>query len=305
MLWTIRRKLLAVSLLAVTFLPAVGGTGLWGRRRRPPLPPASTTCRFSCRSSSTAIRASYGVRWRHLRGDRGHQDRRREVHHRGVRGLRRGVAVGTSGPRDRQPLPRVCGPRPSACAARRRTSSTWAARPPPRRSTTTTSRPEKAAAFDAAFDQIDTKLSAFQVQLNAAAVARPRSRPTPGARLERVLLLAALATAVVAMFLLASLISRSITRPINRCVTGLEQLAKRDLTATFGKPANDEVGRMVTRPDLGHRRHPHRPRRDRRAFQGRRRGLTRALRRRPAARGVRRGDRQPGPRRVQRCPYRQ
>src|SRR3954449_11716565 len=29
-LWTLRRKLLAISLLAITFLVAVGGTGLWG-----------------------------------------------------------------------------------------------------------------------------------------------------------------------------------------------------------------------------------------------------------------------------------
>ena len=62
MLWTIRRKLLAVSLLAVVFVLAVGGTGLWGAQKATAAANRQQQLSATIDEQNAGAAAEYGVR---------------------------------------------------------------------------------------------------------------------------------------------------------------------------------------------------------------------------------------------------
>ncbi|HTC71236.1 MAG TPA: methyl-accepting chemotaxis protein, partial [Acidothermaceae bacterium] len=98
--------------------------------------------------------------------------------------------------------------------------------------------------FGTDFDALNTRMDTLRTGLESAA-ATDEAAAKSSTRTERILLLGVLGAATLVLLLLNAGIARTIVRPLDSCVRGLELLANRDLTATFGQPRNDEVGRMV------------------------------------------------------------
>ncbi len=244
MLWTIRRKLLAISLLAIAFLVAVGGTGLWG---------AQNATSASHRQSQLA-----DLMTQQLDG---------EVAHNGVaRDVWESIAVfqavdvadvaaefndfaaewtsAQAALAGNKTLPGKL--RAQAVNLNQSAMNVMALGRKAVKAADKDNDAARAAArvFDTAFDKYDADANLFRTGLNAAAVST-KAAAARAVTVERLVLIAAVGAAAVALFLLAALISRSIRKPLEKCVAGLEQLAKRDLTANFGKASNDEIGRMV------------------------------------------------------------
>jgi methyl-accepting chemotaxis protein len=243
-LWTIRRKLLAVSLLALVFLLAVGGTGLWGADKATASSDRQRQLSQDITQQDDGLAAHNGVR-----GDvfeaievlhvtqveaviTEYQDFAAEWQsaQAAVASANLPAALHTTAGqlRDQTAIVIALGQKSVEAA---RTSNSVAQ--------------DDGDVFDKAFDSLDSKLSAFRVQLSALS-ARTKASADSAAALERWVLISVAGAAVVVLFLLTTVVSRSIIKPIDRCVAGLEQLARRDLTAGFGRPAKDEVGRMVS-----------------------------------------------------------
>ncbi|BEP12125.1 hypothetical protein acdb102_04360 [Acidothermaceae bacterium B102] len=244
MLWTIRRKLLAVSLLAVLFLLAVGGTGLWGAQKATSAANRQQELSSIIDKQLAGAAAEYGVR-----GDVFEAIAQEHVadiittitEYEGFaaewQSAQATVAASKLPPKLKPAANQLWTEAANVIALGQKAATEAKFNVDDAR--------VLAEKFDVAFDKVDAHMAAFQVQLNAAAVTTKKSADQ-AENLEKVVLIAALSAAVLVIFLLNSLISRSIIRPIDRCVAGLEQLAKRDLTATFGKSSKDEIGRMVS-----------------------------------------------------------
>ena len=67
--------------------------------------------------------------------------------------------------------------------------------------------------------------------------------------LARTSVLTAAGLALLAAVVLGTLVTRSIVRPLNRCVVALGRVAEGDLTATSGLEQRDEVGQLAARLD--------------------------------------------------------
>jgi methyl-accepting chemotaxis protein len=242
-LWTIRRKLTAMSLLAVIFLMAVGGTGLWGVQR-------STSALDRQQQLSSLLSQQLNGLAAHS-GARGDVfEAIAEVQSSAVTPL---VAEYNNFAAEWQSAQATvaAGNLPASLVVSAQDIATETSKVINLGHTSVataeidnTRASAQAHTFDAAFDALDSKLNTFVTRLQAA-IGSSKSAADSAANLEQWLLISVLGTAVLALMLLTWLITRSIVRPLNRCVAGLEQLATRDLTASFGKPRGDEVGRMV------------------------------------------------------------
>jgi methyl-accepting chemotaxis protein len=243
-LWTIRRKLMAVSLLALTFLGAVGGTGLWGARNAAAASNHQRQLSAVLSDQLDGLSAHYAVH-----GDifeaiavlHVTQVKAVTVEYTGFAAEWQSAqaTIASSALPAKLHATAVQLSAQTAKVIALGTKSITAAQ------TNNSLAQDEADVFDLAFDKLDGQLNAFRVQLDALA-ATTRKSADQAESLEQEVLIAVLAFAAVALFLVTWVITRSILRPIDRCVAGLEQLAKRDLTANFGNAAKDEVGRMVS-----------------------------------------------------------
>ncbi|MDX6207119.1 MAG: methyl-accepting chemotaxis protein [Frankiales bacterium] len=243
MLWTIRRKLTAVTLLAVVFLLGVGATAIVGAQN-------ASTASARQRDLSAALTyqlngqtAQYGVR-----GDV--FESMAVVHVDEVKAIIKEyenfaaewqsaeASISTSKlPQNLVASAKDLRAQSSSVAALGRKAVTEALYSNDRARVA-------AATFDKAFDVVDAKSATFLTRLQAAE-SSTKAAADRAANVEMWVLVSVLCTAVVVLFLLTRFIARSIVRPLDTCVAGLEQVAKRDLTATFGRSSGDEVGRMV------------------------------------------------------------
>jgi methyl-accepting chemotaxis protein len=242
-IWTIRRKLLAMSLLAITFLVAVGGTGIWGAAKATSAANRQRDLSLIVDKQYDGMRAEYGVRgdvFESIEVTSGAEVKAAIAEFKDFAAEWQSAQAAVAA----ADLPAKLRPTAADLAAETEKVIALGSKATNEAQFNASTAVDYSHDFDKAFDKLDVKLDAFQVQLNAAEATTRKSADT-ATSLERLVLLVAMGVAVVVMFLLGTLISRSITQPINRCVAGLERLANRDLTASFGKAAQDEVGRMV------------------------------------------------------------
>ena len=244
MLWTIRRKLSAISLLALVFLLAVGGTALVGAQ--------------NASDSANRQRALASIAGRQLDGEYNENAVRADVweaisttKNSDIKDIEAefnsyaSIWLGDVDAVSKSTAP-VALRKQAAALEPAIVSVTAQAKAAIERAMVNTSDARGLAAiFDQTFDPLDTSMKALTRKLDTES-ARTKTAADQSASLERSLLIGVLIVAVVALFLLAKIISRSIVKPLDACVAGLEQLAGRDLTATFGRASKDEIGRMVS-----------------------------------------------------------
>ncbi|MDX6209878.1 MAG: aerotaxis receptor, partial [Frankiales bacterium] len=244
MLWTIRRKLSAISLLAVLFLLAVGGTGIVGAQSASAAANRQRDLSAAVTYQLEGLNAELGVR-----GD--NFEAIAVVHVADVQAVI--AEFNDFAAQWRSAQASVASSKlPAALLPAAKELQTEAASVIALGSKTVNAAlgnndvaRAAAATFDKAFAGVSAKMNAFTTRLQAAA-ASTKAAADRAAAVELWVLATVLGTAVVVLVLLARLISRSIVRPLDSCVAGLEQVAKRDLTATFGRSGRDEVGRMVS-----------------------------------------------------------
>jgi methyl-accepting chemotaxis protein len=243
-LWTIRRKLSAISLLAVLFLLAVGGTGIVGAQSASAAANRQRDLSAAVTYQLEGLNAELGVR-----GD--NFEAIAVVHVADVQAVI--AEFNDFAAQWRSAQASVASSKlPAALLPAAKELQTEAASVIALGSKTVNAAlgnndvaRAAAATFDKAFAGVSAKMNAFTTRLQAAA-ASTKAAADRAAAVELWVLATVLGTAVVVLVLLARLISRSIVRPLDSCVAGLEQVAKRDLTATFGRSGRDEVGRMVS-----------------------------------------------------------
>ena len=244
MLWTIRRKLLAITLVNLAFLVLVGGTGL--------LEAVKAT---SASDQQRDLNATVATQ---LDGLSAHNGVRAAVYE-AVQNKYRADATGTLAEYRRfakqwqsaqtSLASNKALPAKLRATARELDAQTALVIAGGEKAVVATQTDVDVARtqvsfFGMAFGALNIRLDAFRADLQALNVKTKQVADAKYATARWVLLGVVLA-ALVVLLLLTLLVSRSILRPINRCVTGLEQLARRDLTASFGQPSKDEVGRMV------------------------------------------------------------
>ena len=244
MLWTIRRKLMALSLLAVVFLGAVAGTALWGGQQATQasnrqLSLASTAARaLDAQNMENAARA--GV-WEAIGSpqasviylvESGYQSNAASWQN-----DLQAVATSHASPDVRKQA--------SSIVAQMQQLVGLGSTAMQQALINMAKAQGLAQQYDSVLKPVDASMRTLVTNMDSetTATSRAASRSTS---LERIVILTALAIAVVVLITMSMLVIRSITRPIDRCVTGLEKLARRDLTANFGNAGDDEVGRMVT-----------------------------------------------------------
>jgi methyl-accepting chemotaxis protein len=243
--WTIRRKLVALSALAIVFLVAVGGTGLWGAQK------ASTAAakqRTLAQLLSTYYDAQYnenGARadvWEAIAATSNTQVEQIEREYDTFAAQWQGdlQIVGAS-----KMLPKTLANTANTLAGQEVQVDKSGRAAVEKAKTNVSEAQAQAAAFDKVFDTLDTAMVDYRTSLSAQADLTKKQADSASS-LETELLIGALVGAVVVLLALTLLVMRSIIKPITRCVEGLEQLAKRDLTAHFGSAGDDEIGRMVT-----------------------------------------------------------
>jgi methyl-accepting chemotaxis protein len=95
----------------------------------------------------------------------------------------------------------------------------------------------------AAFEAVDKPMDDVRSHLREVEGTR-RSTATATAGVAKLVLIFAAGAAAV-LLVLAALLIRSITRPLERTVDGLKRLAAKDLTARIDVRANDEIGQLA------------------------------------------------------------
>jgi methyl-accepting chemotaxis protein len=242
-LWTIRRKLTAITLLAVVFLVGVGATGILGAQNASAAANRQRDLSAAVTYQLNGLTAQYGVR-----GDVFesiavlHVDEVKaviaEFENFAAEWQSAEASVSSAAlPKDLQAPAKELRAEATSVAALGRKAVNEALYSNERSRVL-------AGAFDKAFDGVDSKSAAFLTRLQAAEVST-KAAADRAASVELWVLISVLGTAVVVLFMLTRFIARSIVRPLDTCVAGLEQVAKRDLTANFGRSSGDEVGRMV------------------------------------------------------------
>jgi methyl-accepting chemotaxis protein len=243
-LWTIRRKLTAISLLAALFLIAVGGTGIVGARNATAASNRQHMLSAVLTQQQEGVAAEYGTRGAVFEAIAVvHVDEVKSViaefENFGAQWSSAQAAVAKGD------LPQALVPEAKSLQTDSAAAIALGSKAVNAALHNNDQARAAAAVFDKAFDGIDTRLAAFLTRLEAAA-ATTKAQADRAATVELWVLSAVLGVAVLVLFVLTRLISRSITRPLDSCVAGLELVAQRDLTATFGRSGRDEVGRMVS-----------------------------------------------------------